>query len=62
MSAQVSYPAAARPLGPAFGSARQPFRRVLAPALVWVAYLLFYATTTFVAVGLPVALLVRLFG
>ena len=62
MIAQVTYPAAAHPLGPAFGSARRPFRRILAPALAWVAYVLLYATTTFVVVGLPVALLVRLFG
>jgi len=57
MIAQMTYPAAARTLGPAFR-----FRRVLAVTLAWLAYFVFYATTTFVVVGLPVALLVRFFG
>ena len=62
MTAQVTYPAAAHTLGLASHFERRSFGRVLAAALAWVAYLVFYATTTFVVVGLPVALLVRLFG
>lgn len=58
MNAQVIYPAA----GLASRSERHASRRVLATTLAWIAYLVFYATTTFVVVGLPVALLVRLFG
>lgn len=58
MIGQVTYPAA----GLASRSERGASRRVLATAVAWMAYLVFYATTTFVVVGLPVAVLVRLFG
>jgi hypothetical protein len=62
MIATITYPAEARAFWSGFRALRRPLRRALAVALAWLAYVAFYATTTFVVVGLPVALLLFLFG